>query len=163
MLFRSSRHLVDRRLSTLNHQLSTASSSFPPSPLSFLTDWPWEIVSSHSSATAPESHGNSSHRSTTETDKEQKTTGWKPVLRLLPEVAACAWALKIYLGVGAAVLSAVVAAVSAAGPKGVRPPRRTPLQYKWRHGIFSLLAAPVLSAPISFSLSRSRCRMRSSP
>src|SRR5437870_3811272 len=33
-------------------------------------DWPWEIVSSHSSATAPESHGNSSHRSTTATDKE---------------------------------------------------------------------------------------------
>src|SRR5437016_7984035 len=25
-------------------------------------DWPWEVVSSYSSATAPESHGNSSHR-----------------------------------------------------------------------------------------------------
>src|SRR5438105_393537 len=25
-------------------------------------DWPWEVVSSYSSATAPESHGNSSHQ-----------------------------------------------------------------------------------------------------
>src|ERR1043166_215226 len=32
-------------------------SSFPPSPSNHLEDWPWEIVSSHSSATAPESHG----------------------------------------------------------------------------------------------------------
>jgi len=78
-------------------------SSFPPSPFfcggsrvgcssecrrhaCHYNDWPWEIVSSHSSATAPESHGNSSHRSTTTTDKE-----------LPPEVAACAYALKIYL------------------------------------------------------------------
>jgi hypothetical protein len=65
---------------------SRDASSFPPSPPNLFGDWPWEIVSSHSSATAPESHGNSSHRSTTATNKE-----------LPPEVAACAWALKIYL------------------------------------------------------------------
>jgi hypothetical protein len=46
----------------------------------------WEVVSNYSSATAPESHGNSSHRSTDQTDKE-----------LPPEVAACACPLKIYL------------------------------------------------------------------
>jgi ADP-L-glycero-D-manno-heptose 6-epimerase len=79
--------LADRRLSTLNHQLSTFPVLFPAFTLPrSREDWPWEIVSSHSSATAPEFHGNSSHRSTTATDKE-----------LPPEVAACAWALKIYL------------------------------------------------------------------
>src|SRR5207249_1551273 len=31
---------------------------FPPSPPKFLGDWPnWEVVSSYSSATAPDSHG----------------------------------------------------------------------------------------------------------
>jgi hypothetical protein len=59
---------------------------FPAFTSESFRDWPWEIVSSHSSATAPDSHGNSSHRSTTQTDKE-----------LPPEVAACAWTLKIYL------------------------------------------------------------------
>jgi hypothetical protein len=29
---------------------------FPPSP-SLINDWPWEVVSSYSSATAPDSHG----------------------------------------------------------------------------------------------------------
>src|SRR6266404_8492875 len=48
-------------------------SFFPPSPPRILDDWPWEIVSSHSSATAPESHGNSSHRSTLKTDKELRS------------------------------------------------------------------------------------------
>jgi hypothetical protein len=43
------------------------------------------VVSSYSSATAPESHGNSSHRSTDQTHKE-----------LPPEVAACACGLKVY-------------------------------------------------------------------
>ncbi len=30
---------------------------FPPSPPKFFGDWPWEVVSSYSSATAPDSHG----------------------------------------------------------------------------------------------------------
>src|SRR5467141_3346498 len=30
---------------------------FPPSPLPFGNDWPWEVVSSYSSATAPGLHG----------------------------------------------------------------------------------------------------------
>jgi ADP-L-glycero-D-manno-heptose 6-epimerase len=47
----------------------------------------WEVVSSHSSATAPESHGNSSHRSTDQTHKE-----------LPPEVAGRIRTLKIYFG-----------------------------------------------------------------
>ena len=81
-----SRLFANRRLSTPNHQLSTRSSFLPPSPPNTFGDWPWEIVSSYSSATAPESHGNSSHRSTTATNKE-----------LPPEVAACACPLKIYL------------------------------------------------------------------
>jgi hypothetical protein len=61
-------------------------SSFPPSPPKISGIGSWEVVSSYSSATAPESHGNSSHRSTDQTHKE-----------LPPEVAACACPLKIYL------------------------------------------------------------------
>src|SRR5688500_9387479 len=80
------------RLKVFSSQLSP--SSFPPSPPIRFGDWPWEIVSSYSSATAPDSHGNSSHRSTIATDKE-----------LPPEVAACAGPLKTYLSVAAAVLS----------------------------------------------------------
>jgi hypothetical protein len=30
---------------------------FPPSPSPFGNDWPWEVVSSYSSATAPDLHG----------------------------------------------------------------------------------------------------------
>jgi hypothetical protein len=30
---------------------------FPPSPPKFFGDWPWEVVSSYSSATAPGFHG----------------------------------------------------------------------------------------------------------
>src|ERR1700726_2063325 len=59
-------------------------SSFPPSPPRILDDWPWEIVSSHSSATAPESHGNSSHCSTPKTDKEPRSevAGGVPRLKI---------------------------------------------------------------------------------
>ena len=51
-------------LSTLNSQLSTAASFLPAFTLDQIEDWlagvitpPWEVVSSYSSATAPDSHG----------------------------------------------------------------------------------------------------------
>ena len=78
-----------KRFRSLNSQLATLNClhllpAFTPEKLSGIGSW--EVVSSYSSATAPESHGNSSHRSTDQTHKE-----------LLPEVAACACPLKIYL------------------------------------------------------------------
>ena len=63
-----------------------ASSFFPPSPPKIFGDWPWEVVSSYSSATAPDSHGISRAGPLFQADKE-----------LDRQVAACAWLLKIYL------------------------------------------------------------------
>jgi hypothetical protein len=50
------------------------------------SDWPWELVSSYSSATAPDSHGISCANPLIKTCKE-----------LLLEVAACALKIKAYL------------------------------------------------------------------
>jgi hypothetical protein len=45
-------------LSTLNHQLPTNFTFFPPSPPKWFPGLAqWEVVSSYSSATAPDSHG----------------------------------------------------------------------------------------------------------
>jgi hypothetical protein len=45
-------------LSTLNHQLLTSFTFFPPSPPNWFRGLAqWEVVSSYSSATAPDSHG----------------------------------------------------------------------------------------------------------
>src|SRR5438552_6847656 len=49
------RHFRPSRLSTLNSQLPLT--FFPPSPPKIFGDWPWEVVSSYSSATAPDLHG----------------------------------------------------------------------------------------------------------
>lgn len=59
---------------------------FPPSPLPFGNDWPWEVVSSYSSATAPDFHGISRADPLFQARKE-----------LNRQLVACASALKIYL------------------------------------------------------------------
>jgi len=60
---------------------------FPPSPPKVFGDWPnWEVVSSYSSATAPDSHGISCADPLFQARKE-----------LDPEVAACASPCKNYL------------------------------------------------------------------
>jgi len=59
---------------------------FPPSPIASAVDWPWEVVSSYSSATAPGFHGISRADPLFQARKE-----------LAPELAACASRLKIYL------------------------------------------------------------------
>src|SRR5260370_39795195 len=53
------------------------------------TDWPWEVVSSYSSATAPDSHGISCANPLIKTCKE-----------LLLEIAACPLKIKGYLSAG---------------------------------------------------------------
>jgi hypothetical protein len=58
----------------------------PPSPPKVFGDWPWEVVSSYSSATAPDLHEISCADPLFQARKE-----------LPPEVAACAWRFKIYL------------------------------------------------------------------
>jgi len=55
-------------------------------PEKLFGDWPWEVVSSYSSATAPDSHGISRADPLFQARKE-----------LDQKVAACAWRLKIYL------------------------------------------------------------------
>jgi hypothetical protein len=60
---------------------------FPPSPSKILEDWPnWEVVSSYSSATAPDSHGISCADPLFQARKE-----------LDREVVACASRCKIFL------------------------------------------------------------------
>src|SRR6058998_3533156 len=79
------RHFRLPQLSTLNTQL--VSTFFPPSPPKRFGDWPnWEVVSSYSSATAPDSHGISCADPLFQARKE-----------LDREVAACAQRFKIYL------------------------------------------------------------------
>ena len=73
---------------------------FPPSPPKFLGDWPnWEVVSSYSSATAPDSHGISCADPLFQARKERSNgilpmiTGSKP----MPRLGTCARRVKIYL------------------------------------------------------------------
>jgi hypothetical protein len=71
---------------------------FPPSPPEILGDWPnWEVVSSYSSATAPDSHGISCADPLFQARKE-----------LDREVAACAQPCKNYLINPATIVSYVV-------------------------------------------------------
>ena len=58
----------------------------PPSPPKVSGIGPWDVVSSYSSATAPDSHGISCADPLFQARKE-----------LIPQVAACAWRFKIYL------------------------------------------------------------------
>src|SRR3984893_972393 len=58
---------------------------FPPSPSAVADDWPWEVVSSYSSATAPDSHGISRADPLFQARKE-----------LAPELLPCDSALKTY-------------------------------------------------------------------
>src|SRR5947209_10192234 len=70
----------------LAYDACAARTFFPPSPPKIFGDWPWEVVSSYSSATAPDSHGISRADPLFQADKE-----------LDRQVAACAWLFKIYL------------------------------------------------------------------
>jgi hypothetical protein len=72
------------QLSTLNPQLTFP--FFPPSPPNAFGDWPWEVVSSYSSATAPGFHGISRADPLFQARKE-----------LTPELPACDSRLKTYL------------------------------------------------------------------
>jgi len=62
-----------------------ASALLPAFTIAFSNDWPWEVVSSYSSATAPGFHGISRADPLFQARKE-----------LAPELPACASALKIF-------------------------------------------------------------------
>jgi len=68
------------------HPAPAGRTFFPPSPPNAFGDWPWEVVSSYSSATAPDLHGISRADPLFQARKE-----------LDRQLAACASALKIYL------------------------------------------------------------------
>ena len=61
----------------LAYDACAARTFFPPSPPKAFGDWPWEVVSSYSSATAPGSHGISRADPLFQADKElsSRTTG----------------------------------------------------------------------------------------
>src|ERR1700731_966854 len=67
------------------HPAPAGRTFFPPSPPNVFRDWPWEVVSSYSSATAPGLHGISRADPLFQARKELN--------RL---VATSAWLLKIY-------------------------------------------------------------------
>ena len=67
------------------HPAPAGRTFFPPSPPNAFGDWPWEVVSSYSSATAPGLHGISRADPLFQARKE-----------LLSGLAACGRGLKIY-------------------------------------------------------------------
>src|SRR5256885_5343950 len=69
------------------HPAPAGRTFFPPSPPNVFGDWPWEVVSSYSSATAPDLHGISRADPLFQARKE-----------LDPELLPCSCALKTYFG-----------------------------------------------------------------